>query len=100
MNDKTRELINRVIDYVIDHPATSFQLWQWDSEMYDKIKRFSPRWAFSFHFRGDRTTELHYLEHDGDPYWSGHKDCTEENLEILLKELEEMENEKQVAPAR
>lgn len=93
MNDRVRELINRVIDYVIDHPATEFHLWQWDSKMYDKIKRFSPRWAFSFWLRGIiGDPKVYYVEHDGDPYWSGQLDCDEENLEILLKSLEEIDN--------
>lgn len=93
MSDRIRKLLNRVLDYVISHPTAEFHIWQWDSKMYDKIKRSSPRLAISFWFRGIiGVPKVYYVEHDGDPYWSGQLDCTEENLEILLKKLEKINN--------
>lgn len=83
MDDKVREYINQVLDYVWTHRGAHFEIWHVPGD--DSL----PRFLFSFDYYACSNP---YIEYEGDRTWSMCQKCTEMNLLILLDELKKLKD--------
>ena len=83
MDDKVREYVNQVLDYVWTHRGAHFNI----GRMFPDDS--PPRFQFFFDY--DVRTEP-YIEYEGNRNWSTCQKCTEMNLLILLDELKKLED--------
>ena len=85
MNDKIRELILRVLDYVEETPGAYFAISRWDKGI--KKPNYNQMYFMLFYTKGDNP--VYYIPRDDNKYWSQVADLDEDNLRYLLSWLEE-----------
>ena len=85
MNDKIRELILRVLDYVEKTPGAQFSISRWDEGI--KKPYYNQMYFMFFYTKGDNP--VYYIPRDDNKYWSQVADLDEDNLRYLLSWLEE-----------
>lgn len=85
MHSKLMDYIIKILDYVSEHPDSSFELWN-DSGNGSIDARY-PRLFGDFAFY-DEYGRPQRVARDEDNYWSMTFDITEDNLRYLLSQLE------------
>lgn len=88
MPAKLMDYIIKIIDYVAEHPDSSFELWN-DSGSGTDDSRY-PRLFGNFAFY-DKISNCQYIGRNDDVYWSMQFDVNKDNLKYLVEKLEEKE---------
>lgn len=91
MHSKLMDYIIKILDYVAEHPDSSFELWN-DSGKSSDDARY-PRLFGDFAFY-DEYGRPQRIARDEDSYWSMTFDITEDNLRYLVAKLKEREEAK------
>lgn len=91
MHSKLMDYIIKILDYVAEHPDSSFELWN-DSGNGSDDARY-PRLFGDFAFY-DEYCRPQRVARDEDSYWSMTFDITEDNLRYLVAKLKEKEEAK------